>query len=190
MRRASPPRFVLAVFIIASSFSSTSYAQQRTERTIGQIDSPDGQITALLITLAPTTNYGGEESRVEIRDRANQLLALKDFSSSDSNEGEIVDHSEWTPDSQFFVFNVVSSGGHQPWQSPVWFYSRKENRIRELSEVLENRPILNRRELVFEIIAPHSVKVTTWKKPGLKREDDLPLVLDLAAPARRATTQP
>jgi hypothetical protein len=190
MGRASLPRFVIAVFVIAIAASSTCYAEQRSERTIGQIDSPDGQIFALLITLAPTTNYGGEESRVEIRDRASKLLALKDFSSSDSSQGEIVDHSEWTPDSQFFVFNVVSSGGHQPWQSPVWFYSRKEHRIRELSELFEDRPILNRNEPVFEIIAPHSVRITTWKKPGLKPEDDLPLVVDLAAPAAGAATKP
>jgi hypothetical protein len=189
MARVSFSRFVIAAFVIAVGVSATCHAEPRSERTIGQVDSPDRQLLAVLITLAATTNYGGEESRVEIRDRANRLLALKDFSSSDSNHGEIVDHSEWTPDSQFFVFNVVSSGGHQPWQSPVWFYSRKGHRIREVSELIDDRPVLYDEGPPFEIIPPHSIKITTWKKPGLEKENDLPLVLNLAAPAPRATNK-
>jgi hypothetical protein len=39
------------------------------------------------------------------------------------------------PDSQFFVAGTVSSGGHQPWASPIWVYSRESNQIRNLAKM-------------------------------------------------------
>ena len=190
MGRASLSHFPATVLSIAVGFSSICYAAQRAEKVAHKIDSPDGQLRAVLIAIAPNTNYGSEESRVEIRDRINRLLSLKDFTSTDSNHGEIIDNSEWTPDSQFFVFSTSSSGGHQPWQSPVWYYSRKEQRIRELSELFDHRPVLSDDGPVFEIIAPHSVKITTWKKPRLHEGDNVTLILNLAGSAPSGATTP
>ena len=40
----------------------------------------------------------------------------------------------WTPDSQFFVYTLTSSGGHQPWYCPTLFYSRRKNAVRLLDD--------------------------------------------------------
>lgn len=182
MLRSSLRFIAIATTLLAITTAARS--AQRTERIARQLDSPDAQLRAVIVALAPSTTYGGEESRVEIRDRKDKVLAAKDFSSSDSNHGEAVDTAKWTPDAQFFVFNVSSSGGHQPWQSPVWFYSRKEQRFRELSNLMSNRPVLSDDEGVFQIIPPHSVKIATWKnppQPGQSEPDEITVVVDLAA---------
>ena len=180
----------LGAFVIVSWLCGVGHAAQRTEETTGRIASPDDQLRAVVITLAPNTDYGNGESRVEMRDRSGKLLSVKDFSSSDSNHGEAVVDTGWTDDSQFFVFSLASSGGHQPWQSPVWFYSRRERKFREVSEMLGGRPILQLDAPTFQVIAPHSVKVTTWTRPGLDEKNNVTVVVDLAAPAPSASPTP
>ena len=176
----------LGAFVIAIGLGGVGHATQRKEER-AVVASPDNQLRAILITLDPRTDHGGDESRVEIRDRSGKLLSVKDFSSSDSNHGGVVAKDDWTPDSQFFVFNVESSGGHQPWRSPVWFYSRRDQKFREISELLGGRPVLEVSALPFEIIAPHSVRVTTWTRPGVDSKNEVTLVVDLIGPA---PTQP
>ena len=180
----------IGAFVIASGLVGRAHLTQRKELGTKSITSPDGQVRAVLITLAPTTDYGGEESRVEIRDQTSKLLMVKDFSSSDSNHGGVIGDAEWTPDSQFFVFNVESSGGHQPWQSPVWFYSRIDRKLHEILDMLGGRPVLQLEPPPFQIIAPHSVRVTTWIRPGLEPENEVTLVVDLASPAPSASPTP
>ncbi len=95
--------------------------------------SPDGTLRARIVPVGKE----GRESRIEIRDIKNQsILTTRSFASSDGEHGESVAHAVWSPNSRFFVFNTYSSGGHQPWHSPTYFYSVRDNVIRKLDDYI------------------------------------------------------
>ena len=52
------------------------------------------------------------ESRVVIRNTKGDTLTSKDYSSPRGANGYYVVNARWSPDSQFFVFSMSSSGGH------------------------------------------------------------------------------
>jgi len=103
-------QLTLGAFFLLIGTACACGSTQRAERTASQIESPDGELHAELIAIAPNTDYGGKESRVEIRDRSGKLVTLKDFSSPDSNHGELAEGAAWTPDSQFFVLMLYHRG--------------------------------------------------------------------------------
>ena len=100
--------------------------------------SPDGNIVALIIHVGKKPGFESYESRIELRNRAGKILCGKDYSSEDSEHGYGVAKASWTPDSQFFVYSLENSGGHQPWQTPVDFYSRPQQNIQSLDDAIEN----------------------------------------------------
>ncbi len=114
--------------------------------------SPDGRLQADVLSTGPA-----QESRVEIRDKQGVLLASGDYSSGDGEHGQIVDEARWTPDSRFFVFSTYSSGGHQPWQAPTYFFDRQQSKIRALAEFLP--PIADSK---FKLRAPDLITVSIW----------------------------
>jgi hypothetical protein len=89
------------------------------------------------------------------------LLCTKSYSSSDGEHGLGVAKGQWTPDSQFFVYDTSSSGGHQPYHSPTFFYNTRSNRIRNIEE-LTHRMVLD--QSPFMIVAPHSVAIVVLAK--------------------------
>src|SRR5262249_167505 len=46
-------------------------------------------------------------------------------------------NAKWSPDSQFFVYSMASSGGHSPWSFPMMVYSREKKRIAGLSDMID-----------------------------------------------------
>jgi hypothetical protein len=64
-----------------------------------------------------------EESRIKIISRTGNTFLDTSFSSEDGEHGLGVVKASWTPNSKFFVFSMSSSGGHQTWHSPTFFYS-------------------------------------------------------------------
>jgi hypothetical protein len=58
------------------------------------------------------------------------------------------------------VYGTASSGGHQPYRAPTFFYSRQYNRVRNIEE-LTNRAVLSNEPPPFKIVAPHSVAVVS-----------------------------
>jgi len=97
--------------------------------------SPDNSLRAVIIPVGKKGNEG-TESRVEIRSATGETLGWKSFASYDGEHGIGVNHAEWTADGQFFVFNVASSAGHQPWRRATYFYSRGENRFYSLDDYI------------------------------------------------------
>ena len=95
--------------------------------------SPDQRLRAVIIPVGKT-GFETQESRIEIRDARGRLLRWRSFASADGEHGRGVRRAAWTADGQFFVFNADSSGGHQPWNLPVFFYSRGENRFYSLDD--------------------------------------------------------
>ena len=94
--------------------------------------SPDGTSSAHLISI-------GGESYVEISsDRSGALSPIngRAYISDDEEQGDEIDHSEWTANSRFFVYTLDSSGGHQPWHHQTDIYDRVTNRFFTLDDYI------------------------------------------------------
>ena len=132
--------------------------------------SPDGALWVKITTV----NRRCVESRIEIRKASGLLLLWKSLASTDCEHGMAVEHGAWTPDAKFFVFNAQSTGGHQPWHWPLYFYSRNDNRIRCLDDFVG--PII---ATDFRLEAPHMVQ--TRKLLGNFGDDEGgPIVVNLS----------
>ena len=129
-------------------------AQKRTNSSqTEKFPSPDGTITAFVrSTKAPEAT---KESCIELRSQDGQVLAGRNYTSKDGEHGHGVTKAAWTPDSQFFVYSLESSGGHQAWHTPVQFFSRHKNKIVSLDDALRDA-VTNPQ---FRVAAPDSVTV-------------------------------
>jgi hypothetical protein len=130
--------------------------------------SPDG---FLRMRIAPVSKSCTEDL-LAVFGRNGALLYRKDFSSSDCEHGDDIVRGEWSPDSQFFVFNVESTGGHQPGHRPVFFYSRPENKLHRL-EIYTGYIVAQD----FTLKAPHIVLTERQKIIGAN--DGVPIRINL-----------
>lgn len=80
------------------------------------------------------------ESVVAFYSPENQKMCSVNFSSEDREHGYGVVKAAWTPDQEYFVFSMTSSGGHQAWHSPTVFFSLRDAMIRSLDSYTK-RPI-------------------------------------------------
>jgi len=96
--------------------------------------SPDGALRALVFTVDVSLYATPDmESRVVIRTSKGDTLTSKDYSSPRGANGYYVFNAKWSPDSQFFVYSMSSSGGHSPWSFPMMVYSRQCQSRRQMS---------------------------------------------------------
>ena len=100
-----------------------------------RLPSPD---KALIAIIEPFLKSNGKaaENFVRIVQADGDPLVEMDFRSTDKEHGLIVDKIQWSADSNFFVFSTYSSGGHQPWNSPTFFYARSDNHIRRIDKII------------------------------------------------------
>jgi len=122
-----------------------------TSASAREYPSPDDTLIAVV---NPITNHQSGESQIQIRRRSGQILYEKSYGSPDGQHGEIVDEAKWTPNSQFFVFSMYSSGGHQPWYSPIASYSRELNSI----SLIDSDGLVTT-DLHFRVFSPSSIEV-------------------------------
>src|SRR5262245_23443928 len=115
------------------------------------------------------------ESRVVIRTSKGDTLTSKDYSSPRGANGYYVFNAKWSPDSQFFVYSMSSSGGHSPWSFPMMVYSRQKNRIAGFSDMINGEPTVSGD---FHFAGPHTVVASTWKQPG-SLDDKVAVTVDL-----------
>ena len=120
------------------------------------VRSPDEKFFARIIT-APKVTPGAPEIMIEILDSHGKPVTKEDFTSEDGEHGLSIDRAEWTPDSQFFVFTTYSSGGHQAWQFPAFFFDRRDKKIHRFDDFLA--PIADGR---FVLKSPDYVTITIW----------------------------
>ena len=113
--------------IIAVVSALPIVAAQRS--TPGVVWAPSGEVCAVVIDTEPPVS----ESRLKIRNRVGEVLFTRNFASPDGNHGLEITNAQWTPNSQYFVFSGNSSGGHQPWQAPTFFYSRASNALYDIA---------------------------------------------------------
>jgi hypothetical protein len=137
---------------------------------------PDRALHALVlpadISLDTTPDM---ESRVVLRGSKGDTLTSKDHSSPRGMNGYYVVTAKWSPDSQFFVYSLSSSGGHSPWSFPMMVYGRKKNVIAAFSDMIQGNPTVSGD---FTFAGPHSVTASTWKQPG-SLEDKVAVTVDL-----------
>lgn len=145
----------LVLILLAVSLLSPAFADE-TQKYV----SSDGKLQALVIPVGKAGD-GLRESRVEIRDSGGKILRTRSFASKDGEHGYIVSHAAWTPDSEFFVFSVYSSGGHQPWHTPTYFYRRSNRQLKLLDDYLG--PITDPN---FELSAPDILRTSKLKAYG------------------------
>jgi hypothetical protein len=120
-------------------------------------ESPNKAVIAVIFPVGKPGNKS-YESRVELRSNSGKVLAQRDYDSADGQHGYYVQKAAWTPDSKFFVYSMESSGGHQPWHSPVEFYSRSHDKIFSLDDALHDA-VTNPQ---FLVTAPDRVTVELW----------------------------
>jgi hypothetical protein len=138
--------------------------------------SPDKKSIASVLAADKSLNATPDmESNVAIRTSAGATLASKDYSSPDGANGYYVLNAKWSPDSQFFVYSMMSSGGHSPWSFPIWVYSVKKKQFANFSDMINGSPIVSGD---FTIAEPHTLKASTWKQPG-DLTDKVPVSVDL-----------
>jgi hypothetical protein len=135
-------------------------AQLPPKKKCSGIASPDGALCAHIVSVGKH-KAPFHEDRVDIRDAKEQLVASKSFKSPDGEHGRHVAKSQWTPDSQFFVFTTESSGGHSPWHWTPWFFDRQKKNFRLLDDA--TGPVIKPE---MKVAAPDWVEVTVQGKPG------------------------
>jgi hypothetical protein len=146
------------------SVASTAYA------------APDSTLLVLVVPADKSLSATPDsESRVEFRDAAGKLLAAKDYSSPQGDDGYYLVKGAWTPDSDYFVYSITSSGGHEPWSFPTAVYSRHGNLVRYVDAMIGGKPNLSPD---FTIVAPHTLNTTTWKEAG-RIDAAMPVSVDL-----------
>jgi hypothetical protein len=117
------------------------------------------------------------ESRVVFRSSDGTTLTSQDYSSPRGANGYYVFHGQWSPDSQYFVFSMSSSGGHSPWSFPIKVYAVKKKLIANFSDMIGANPTVSGQ---FQFSGPHTLVASTWKKPGAT-DDAIPVSIDLEA---------
>ena len=144
--------------------------------------SPDQALRALVLAVDVSLYATPDmESRVVIRNSKGDTLTSKDYSSPRGSNGYYVLSAKWSPDSQFFVFSLTSSGGHSPWSFPIMVYGRQKNVFAKFSDMIDGRPTLSGD---FSFSGPHTVAAATWKQAGAL-DDKVTVTVDLEEAFRK-----
>ena len=147
----------LSVAVDLVSAASKTPGKKRNER---KYTAPDGGLGVVVAPVSKETGRSEYESRIDFKTSDGKVICALDYSSQDNEHGFGVVKAEWTPDSQYFVFSLTSSGGHQAWHSPTQFFSRKDETIRSLDDYFAAAGIS---KSDFEVIAPNTVKTEVWE---------------------------
>jgi hypothetical protein len=135
-----------------------------------------GELQVIILPVGKQAGRQAYESRLEFRGNQNVLQCSLDFSSADSEHGFGVVKAEWTPDKQFFLFSLTSSGGHQSWHAPTYFYNRKTRFIHSLDDYQDGAGIANGD---FKLVAPNTVETE------IQKENLIPIRFKLSSLSKR-----
>jgi hypothetical protein len=101
-----------------------------------QFKAKDGT-RVMILPAGKQSGRADAESRIEFYSPQNQMLCALDYSSEDGEHGFGVVKAAWTPDNNYFVFSLTSSGGPQAWHAPTLFYSLRDNSIHSLDNYVD-----------------------------------------------------
>src|SRR5271157_1846256 len=138
------------LFVVTAAETAQLATQEKKRR---QYTAPDGGVRVVVVPVSKEAGHPEYESRIEFKSSDGKIACALDYSSEDNEHGFGVAKAEWTPDSQYFVFSLTSSGGHQAWHAPTQFLSRKDGTVRTLDDYFE----LGISMADFRLVAPHTV---------------------------------
>ena len=145
-------KFVILVLLLLPSFALAA----------DRLVSPDKSLIAIIEPFQKTKAKIAENV-ISIVKGDSTVLAKMDFRSPDKEHGYVIDKIQWTADSNFLVFSTYSSGGHQSWHAPTFFFARSDNKIRSIDDLLG--PVLDSN---FEISSTNILKVLVQDKDSHK----------------------
>jgi hypothetical protein len=157
----------------------TSCQNLKTQIFVSPDKSSHAQIFPTDVSLYATPDM---ESRVVFRSSSGDTLTSQDYSSPRGTDGYYVAVGQWSPDSQFFVFSLISSGGHSPWSFPMKVYALKKNAVANFSDMIGGKPTLAEQ---FHFTGPHTVVASTWKQQGAT-DRPVPVTVDLEAALQKS----
>jgi hypothetical protein len=143
---------VKSFFLVLSLLFASQLQAKERQRLI----SPNGKFVAVI------REAKNCEARVEIHAIKKGVLAKQDHSSGDHEHGFCFEQGQWTPDSNYFVYSLYSSGGHSPSHSPVFFFSTRTHKINSLDELLRDA-VLNDQP-TFTVSPPDRVTIHTQSR--------------------------
>ena len=161
-----------AIFLLVIITAAVALAANDNGRRA--VRSPNGRYTALITPTAKNP----QENAIVIRSGPKPVWS-HDFSSPDGQHGYRVEKAEWTPDSKYFVFSLVSSGGHSVQNAPTMFYSVERKLFCTLGDYFED----STPNPQFTVIAP--AKVTIELLHQKKKTVDLSMLRGCAAGTKK-----
>src|SRR6266478_2065054 len=147
----------VTVFVLTAAEAALLAEQEKRQR---EYTAPDGGVRVVIVPVSKEAGRSEYESRIEIKSSDGKIACALDYSSEDNEHGFGVVKAEWTPDSQYFVFSLTSSGGHQPWHAPTRFLSRQDGTVRSLDDYFAAAGISKND---FRLVAPNTVETEVWK---------------------------
>jgi hypothetical protein len=97
------------------------------------IKSPDGRRIAVIRDIKAVPPWGGTESVIKILGKTGKVIFYNDYT-EDGSLGHRVNPIGWTANSQFFLYTLESSGGHQFWHYNVQVYSTRMGEVVNLDD--------------------------------------------------------
>ena len=137
--------------LLSLIFIITSLVEARNQR---EFISPNKMTRAIVYSFADRGII--LESRIRVLSRKGIVLFDTSFSSKDHEHGFCVVQAAWTANSKYFVFGMVSSGGHMPWQVFTFVFSIATKEFIEINKVVS--PVTSS----FKLIPPDSLEATTF----------------------------
>ena len=164
---------LLLVFVMVSAMTAVETAElAKQEKKQRQYTAPDGRVRVVVVPVSKEAGRSEYESRIEFKSSDGKIDCALDYSSEDNEHGFGVVKAEWTPDSQYFVYSLTSSGGHQSWHAPTQFLSRKDGTVRSLDDYFAAAGVS---KSDFRLTARNTVETEVWE------DKSVPVSVKLAA---------
>ena len=142
-------------------------AKIRHESSHSKFLSTDGKMIAVVVP----TGCKNDESRIQIFTKTGASVMTKDFGSKDGEHGKCFCKGAWTSDSKFFVWSMESSGGHQPWHFPTYFFDRNQKVVKSVDAKVGGVTTSD-----FKLKAPDIIEATRLRN----KDDHDPFKLSLS----------
>jgi hypothetical protein len=160
--------FVASLLFLVTTTELPAQTEHAKER---KYPAPGGGATVVVWPASKEAGRSEYESKIVFRSADGNIACTLDYSSEDNEHGFGVVKAEWTGDSQYFVFSLTNSGGHQSWRAPTQFLSRSDGTVRTLDDYFEASGIA---KAEFRLVAPNIVKTE------ILRDKSIPLSVNLA----------
>jgi hypothetical protein len=146
-------------FLCLAFSSSLLFAQTKSDAAAREVRTANGA-RAVVLPAGKAGTQSHNESRIDIYTAKGDKVCSLDLSSDDGEHGYAVAKAAWTPDGNYLVYSLQSSGGHAPWHTPTLFVLMNFDRpVCLLDSYLDNPGITTSD---FKLTAPDSVTTRVY----------------------------